>query len=161
MTDFWVKLYDSFWDSSVTDCGINATILALWLISHARRTDGWYKGYKIPRGAVAYSERELAEQLSSPKQKITRAELRWARRLLEKVGFITQHTTHRFIIAYIRNYNQYQPSKHPTHRPPTTHQHPIPPETYRRKKEDNIVEESKKADKEFGRLVKEGKVLPT
>src|SRR3990167_829821 len=97
-------IWDDFWKSSVVEgCDKNAWILALWLITNAKKRQEWFKGVEIPRGAVAYSERKVATLL-----KMGHQEMRTARSQLTNIGFLTHESTQGFTTVHICNFDRWQ-----------------------------------------------------
>jgi len=153
----WVKFYDKFWKSEVASTRHTGTLaLAIWLLSHARRTDGWFKRVRIPRGSVAYSERGLASELG-----MSHRQMRTARDNTTLTQFATYQTTHHFLIASICNFNKYQTTNgtpkdtRPTHdRHTTDTTYGITIDGDRRRKKEKEGTPSKDGFEEMGKTLR-------
>ena len=79
--------------------------LALWvqLIARANWRDGWFMGERIPRGSLATSMANLAEQTGMDERTVRR----WLKKF-EEDGQITRKATNRFTIINITNYRAFQ-----------------------------------------------------
>ena len=79
--------------------------VALWvqLIMRANWKDSWFMGERIPRGSLATSMANLAEQTGMDERTVRR----WLKKF-EEDGQITRKATNRFTIINITNYRAFQ-----------------------------------------------------
>ncbi len=80
----------------------NGYIIALFLLSRARRTRGYHKGQRLERGDVSFSLRDVPRKIP-----VTVRELRSVLCAFETSGFTTQKATQPNTVLSILNFNTY------------------------------------------------------